>query len=437
MKNKEAKTIIRPDYLEPIKGFIDDGEFVKIITGLRRSGKSELMKMIKSEVVSRGVGEEHIIFLDFEELWLLDMRTPVKLAEFILSKMTDNKKYYLFFDEIQIVENWEQVIVGLRKKNTDIYVTGSNSKLLAGEWSTLLGGRCLIFTMHTLSYGEFVDFRKKQNIEPQSYILYDKETKEIIYDKKSDMILASQGSYLDDYFDFGGFPALSIYPYSLVKSQKIVRDIYSTALYKDVVQRYNIRNNDLLNRIVAYLFDNVGNLTSLKNIQASLLGSGRKVDPETIANYVGYLEEAFIIKKAAPYDIKGRGLLDSVGKYYLGDHSLQYSVRGIRVDKKQGVLENIVFKDLQRRGYEVYVGRIGEKEVDFVAEKKHENEKVYVQVCLEFSSKEVFEREFSSLKLISDNYPKYVVNMDRHSSNFTDEGIVAISLDKFLLKESL
>jgi hypothetical protein len=316
------------------------------------------------------------------------------------------------------VEQWEKVITGLRLKNTDIYITGSNSKILAGEWATLLGGRVLTFIMHTLSYPEFLMFRKSCG-----------------FTNFSDNAIKFE--YLESYIKFGGFPVLSIMPYSLDNAKKVVQDIFNTALYKDVVSRHKIRNIDLLNRIVGFLFDNVGSLTSFKNIAMALCTDKRKVDAETVANYIGYLEEAFIVKRAAPYNIKGKQLLDSNGKYYLGDHSLQYSVRGIRPDKVQGILENIVFKDLQRRGYEVYVGRLGDKEVDFVAEKQDGNEKVYVQVCMEFTTKEVTEREFSPLKAITDNYPKYVVNMDRFSPDYIDEGIVAISLDKFLLQEKL
>lgn len=411
----ENNTILRPDYLNQVKEFIDK-PFVKIITGLRRSGKSEFLKMIKSEIISRGVDEANIIFINFEELSTLEITNHVKLAAFILSKMTDDKRYYLLLDEVQIIGQWEKVINGLRLKNTDIYITGSNSKLLAGEWSTLLGGRCLTFTMYTLSYPEFLKFNEEK-------------------DKKYLPQFGQAG--IHDYIRYGGFPVLSVLPYSLDNAHKIVQDIFNTALYKDVVQRYSIRNNDLLNRIVAFLFDNVGNLTSFKSITSTLRTGGRSVDPETVANYIGYLEQAFIVKRAAPYDIKGKQLLDSNGKYYLGDHSLQYSVRGIRPDKVQGVIENIVFMDLQRRGYEVYVGRIGDKEVDFVAEKQNTNEKVYVQACIEFTTKDVIEREFAPLKAITDHYPKYVVNMDRFASDFIDNGIVAVSLDKFLLKESL
>lgn len=411
----ENKTILRLDYLNQIKEFIDK-PFVKIITGLRRSGKSEFLKMIKSEIISHGVDEAHTIYINFEELSTLEVTDHIKLAELILSKMLDAKRYYLLLDEVQIVEQWEKVVNGLRLKNTDIYITGSNSKLLAGEWSTLLGGRCLTFTMHTLSYPEFLHFNAEKDK------LYSPNAKQ---------------TTIQNFIDYGGFPVLSVMPYSLDNARKIVQDIFNTALYKDVVQRYSIRNNDLLNRIVAFLFDNVGNLTSFRSITAALKTGGRSVDPETVANYIGYLEQAFIVKRAAPYDIKGRQLLDTNGKYYLGDHSLQYSVRGIRPDKVQGVLENIVFMDLQRRGYEVYVGRLGDKKVDFVGEKQSTNEKVYVQVCLAFTSKDVTEREFSPLKSIADNYPKYVVNMDRFASDFIDNGIVAVSLDKFLLKKSL
>lgn len=408
--------ILRPNYINQFKDFIDK-PFIKVITGMRRSGKSELLKMIRDEIIARGVDENHILFINFEELWTLELSDNIKFANYILKQMVDDEKYYLFFDEVQNVEGWEKVINGLRLKNTDLYITGSNSKLLSGELSTLLGGRCLMFSIYTLSYDEFLKFRSWQN----EHLLKLKKSETTIY----------------DYINYGGFPVISKYPYTLENAHKIVEDIFNTALYKDVVQRNNIRNNDLLKSIVAFLFDNVGNLTSFKSITNALKAGGISADVETVSNYVSYLEDAFIVHCAKPYDIKGKQLLASNRKYYLGDHSLQYSVRKIRSDKIQGVLENIVFMDLKRRGYDVYVGRIGNKEIDFVAEKSNKDEKIYVQVCLEFSSNDVINREFAPLKDINDNYPKYVVNMDRFSPDYIEEGIVAISLDKFLMRERL
>lgn len=208
-------------------------------------------------------------------------------------------------------------------------------------------------------------------------------------------------------------------------------------MLKDVVVRHKLRQPQLLDKLVAFLYDSVGSFVLVSSIVKYMKNQNRGADPETVANYIKYLEDAFIIKSAPPYDVKGKRLLDDNNKFYLGDHSLQYAVRNRRPDKMQAILENIVFMELVRRGFYVYVGKINGKEIDFVAEERDGEQKIYVQVCLEFTDKSTYEREFASLKEIKDHYPKYVVNTDRRTSDFIDDGIVAISLDKFLLKPSL
>jgi hypothetical protein len=286
---------------------------------------------------------------------------------------------------------------------------------MSDEFSTLLGGRTLSFSVYTLSFSEFLEFRKASGL--------------------------SDGTDLDAellaYIELGGFPALSVNPYTNAEARKIVQDINGTALIRDVIQRYKIRHPQLLEKIVAFMYDNVGNIMSISSVSRYLKSQNRSADHETIANYIKYLHDAHIIRRAQRYDIKGKKLLETLDKYYLGDHSLQYAIRNFRADKIQGVIENIVFMDLLRRGYNVYVGKTdGEKEVDFAAEKDGGG-KVYIQVCMEFSgNKETYNREFSPLVAIKDSYPKYVVTMDKFWQA-DENGVKGIHLKDFLLRKEL
>jgi predicted AAA+ superfamily ATPase len=407
----KEKTIIRPLYLNAVSGFLDDPN-VKIITGIRRSGKTELLKMIEREISAR-VSADHIIYINFEDMDFENLTTSKELNRYLKSKIIDNDKYYIFLDEIQLVADWEKTVNALRLKNTDIYITGSNSNIMSEELATLLGGRTVSFQMNTLSFAEFIDFRNQSGIGTGNV---DME--------------------LNEYINIGGFPSLSVRDYSENDARKIVKDINSTALLKDVAVRHKIRQPQLLDKLVAFLYDNVGNLVSIRAIVHYLKSQGRGADPETIANYLKYLEDAFIIKTASRYDIRGKSLLQTNDKFYLGDHSLQYAIRNKRPDKVQGVLENIVFMELVRRGYNVYVGKMENKEVDFVAVEQDGTRKIYIQVCLEFTNPATYDREFAPLKDIKDSYHKYVVTLD---SNWrADEGgIMGIHLKDFLLRDIL
>jgi len=407
----QENTIERSNYLNQIKPFIDR-PFVKIITGLRRSGKTEMLKLIAQEIKNNTL-EAQIIYMNFEDMQWENITSSKELNAYFKEKMTDEKRYYIFLDEIQLVKDWEKSVNALRLKNTDIYITGSNSKIMSDELATLLGGRTISFKMNTLSFLEFMQFRKVSGIHTNT-----------IDDE------------LSAYIDIGGFPMLSVYPYSENDIRKIVSDINSTALLRDVVVRHQIRMPQLLDRIVAFLYDNVGNLMSIRSITNYLKSTGRGTDPETVANYIKYLEDAFIIKSAQRYDIKGKQLLETNNKYYLGDHALQYAVRNKRPDKIQGILENIVYMDLVRRGYLVYVGKIDDKEVDFIAEEKDGTRRIYVQVCYLLSNKDTYDREFNPLLSIKDNYHKYVVTLDKNWR--ADEmGVQGIHLKDFLTKEQL
>ena len=396
--------IDRPIYLNEIRGFIDK-PFVKVIKGIRRSGKSQLLKLIQREVLQMTDGG-HIIEMNFEMSEFFDIKSYIELAKYVEDRIKDEKKYYIFLDEVQEVEGWEKAVNSIRLMNTDIYVTGSNSKLTDTDYSKLLGGRTVSFNVYPLSFTEFVDFRKECAVK----------------DDPS----------LDEYIRLGGFPSVSMFDYTERDARRIVTDIHNTALFRDVIKRNAVKNPQLMDKIVAFLYDNVGNLVSPSGIANYLRSRGRKgIDHETIVKYIRYLEEGFIIRRAQRYDVKGKRLLETNDKYYLTDHSLQYVVRDLRADRIQGILENIVYMELVRRGYGVSVGKFDTREVDFVAEKT-DGQKIYVQVCLEFSSDEVYRREFAPLKEIKDNFPKYVISMDRFAERI-DEGVVGIHLRDFLL----
>ena len=407
-----TQPIERKIYTDKIKGFFDK-EQIKIITGIRRSGKSEILKLMRNEALKVTDGP-HIIFINFEDAEFDDIATYKELVKYVAGKMVDTKKYYIFLDEIQIVENWEKAVNSLRLKNTDIYITGSNSQLLSGELATLLAGRYVAFEIGTLSFAEFIDFRKINKIN------------------YSDPTAATD---IDEYIKIGGFPVLSTIQYTESQARQTITDIQSSAVLKDVVARNKIKNVPLLERIISFIYDNVGNLVSIRKIADYLKGNGGGADFETINSYVGYLEKACIIKKVSRYDIKGKKLLESNDKYYLADHSLQYAVRDMKRTNLPGILENIVYNELIRRDYKVYIGKMETKEIDFIAEKINGGEKIYIQVCTEYGSKETMDREFTPLTEIKDHYPKLVVTLDKYWQE-DRQGVKGIHLKDFLFSEN-
>ena len=414
-----AKLIERKIYTDKIKGYFDkELDLIKVITGIRRCGKSEMLKLIKKEALKQ-TDEEHVVFINFEDYEYIDLLNPQLLHDYVTQRIKDDGKYFIFFDEIQKVTDWEKVVSSLRLRNTDIYITGSNAQLLSGELATHIAGRYISFEIFPLSFGEFIHFRKVSGIEKNAGDL---------------------SKTIDDYISIGGFPLLSTKQFSPSEAREIVMDIQSSAVLRDVVERYKVKNVPLLQRIIAYVYDNVGNLTSLTKIANYLKANGGSADFETISNYVSYLENACIIRKVPRYDIKGKKLLESNDKYYLADHSLQYAIREMRKTNLPGILENIVYNELIRRAYKVYVGKMSKddnREIDFIAGKNNGDEKVYVQVCYEFGSKETMDREFLPLTEIkNDHYPKYVVTLDKYW-NENRNGVAGIHLKDFLLKENL
>ena len=394
----------RINAIRQIEPFIDK-PFIKVITGIRRCGKSSILLLLAKRLKKMGISNEQIIFINYENLDYADLDTYKKLYAFIKSKMKAKTKYYVFLDEIQEVENWEKAVNSLLQgKNADIYISGSNSKLLSSELSTYIAGRYVEFQIKTLSFAEFREFNGKSSVE-------------------SDFKL---------YLRKGGFPAVNIYPYSETEIQRIVLDIYNSAILRDVVQRNNIRNVELLDRISKFIFDNLGNLFSAKKIADYFKSQNRGVDVETIYNYLNALERAFVVKKVQRFDIKGKEILKTQEKYFVGDHSIVYSIMGYKDRFISGVLENVVMQEMERRGYKVFVGKLNNAEIDFVGEKQ--NKKIYLQVCYQLNSQNTISREFSPLGLIKDNHPKFVVSMD---SFFKDNinGIEHKFIGDFLLEK--
>ncbi|MCL2798106.1 MAG: ATP-binding protein [Firmicutes bacterium] len=420
--SENEKIIEREIYIEQIKDFIDK-PFIKIICGLRRSGKSSVLNLIIREVLKIS-DETHIIRLNFEEIENQWIKTSDQLNEYLLSRVKDDGKYYLFLDEPQEVVGWEKSVNGFRLKNSDIYITGSNSKLLSGEFSTLLGGRYVSFVIHSLSFGEFLKFRSEYGIGS------DDASKELL-----------------NYITIGGFPVLSTMMFGAAATKRIIEDINSSAILKDVIERKKIRSPELLKKLIAFVYDNVGSPVSINSIVKYLKNEKVACHPSTISEYLGYLAEAYIIHRVQRYDIRGKALLESNEKFYLGEHSLQYALFGIRAAARQGIVENIVYLELLRRGYSVYSGNLKKMfrnaegnreyktlEVDFVAKK--DNGKIYVQACLEFTNYESTKtREFAPLMEIDDHYPKYVVTLDP-MWQADENGVKGIHLKDFLLKDS-
>jgi predicted AAA+ superfamily ATPase len=400
--------ILRPTYIDAIIPFIDKPQ-IKIITGIRRSGKSVVLRLLKEELLQRGVQEEQIITINFESFAFIELIQAQKLYEFVKEKITNPQKYYLLLDEIQEVEDWEKAVNSfIVDFDVDVYLTGSNSHLLSSELATYLAGRYVEIPVFTLSYKEFLDFRHH----------YFKEEN-------------TANSFVQ-YLRFGGFPVIHTANYPDETAYKVVYDIYSSVILRDTVQRYKIRDIELLERVIKYAFDNIGNTFSGKNVADFFKSQQRKVDVNTVYNYLNALEGAFVLYRVPRYDIKGKEILKTQEKFYVSDVSIIYALMGYRDRMISGILENIVFLELKRRGYNVYIGKLDTTEIDFVAEKR--NEKIYVQVAYKLENEQTVNREFGNLLAINDQYPKYVVTMDEFWKD-NIEGIKHLHITDFLLGE--
>jgi len=402
--------IKRELYLNQLRDFINK-PFIKVITGLRRSGKSSILMLLRDELINLGIGEENIIYINFESFEFSEIDNADKLYKFVKDSIANKQRYYILFDEIQEVESWEKAVNSfLVDFNTDIYITGSNSRLLSSELATYLAGRTIAFHVYPLSFAEALQFKQSRTHETVSDIYKE----------------------FDNFLRMGGFPALHTGEYTYETAYKVVFDIYSSVILRDTVQRYNIRDVELLERVVKYVFDNVGNKFSAQNVADYFKNQHRKIDLNTVYNYLNALEGAFIIYRIPRYDVKGKEILKTQEKYFVGDQSLLYAVMGFKDRLISGVLENIVMLELKRRGYRVSVGKSDDKEIDFIGEKNEK--KVYVQVAYKMTEESTIAREFKPLLEIKDHHPKYVVTMDEMWKD-NMEGIRHKHIADFLLMD--
>ena len=374
-------------YLEEIKKYINK-PIIKVITGMRRSGKSMILKLIQEELQNIGIVKENIIYMNFESLIFMDIKDFEALYKHIIEKTSDKKgKIYILLDEIQEVKGWEKAINSfLVDLDVDIYITGSNANLLSSELATYIAGRYVEIKIYPLSFQEYIDFVSENNKENP----------------------LSLDEYFSQYMNFGGLPGIHIFNYNKEEIYQYLVDVYNSILLRDVIARNNIRDIELLERVVLYIMDNIGNTFSAKSISDFLKNQGRKLSVETIYNYLKALENAFIISKVQRYDIKGKNILETQEKYYLSDLGFRHAKLGYQSNDISGYLENIVFLELLRRKYKVNIGKQDNKEIDFVANLRDEN--LYLQVTYLLASPETIEREFSPLKSIKDNYPKMVLS---------------------------
>lgn len=398
--------IDRPLYMDKIMAYTDT-PFVKILTGVRRCGKSTILKMIMERLkTERHIPDERIISYRYDSMEYVDL-TAKDMYDQLKSRLSTEGKTYLFLDEVQEIEGWERVVNSLASDfDVDLYVTGSNSRMMSSEIATYLTGRYISFRIFTLSFGEYLMF--KRQYAPVS-------------DAKTE---------LANYVRLGGFPATHLQAYSQEEVYTIVRDIYNSTIFSDIVRRSQIRKIDQLERIVKYTFNNVGNTFSAKSIADYLKSEHRSLDNETVYNYLEKLEKAYLLHRCIRYDLQGRELLKTQEKFYLADVALRYSVLGYDADSVAASLENIVYLELCRRGYTVNVGKTNGGEIDFVAERQ--NERLYVQVTQEIRSEKTAKREYERLLEIRDNYPKYVLTTDAFAGG-NYQGIRTMHIADFLL----
>ena len=397
--------IIRPNYVNEIIKFIDV-PLVKVLSGVRRCGKSTILDMIKEELINnRNIKKENIISRKYNDVIYDDM-TCKDMHEDLIKDFVNDERYYLFLDELQEIKGWEKVVNDiLETYNVDIYVTGSNSKLMSSEISTYLSGRYVSIPVYTLSFKEYLTFKNKEN--------------------------SNVREMFDEYLQYGGFPLIGISNFDTVSAYQVVEGIYSAVITRDISKRHKIRNKDLFDRVVKYVIENVGKTFSANSIVKFLKSEQRTLSVETIYNYLKWLADAFIIYPCSRYDIQGKSVLKTQEKYYLSDISFKYSKFGFNTSMISAMLENIVYLEMRRRGYEVYIGKNASKEIDFIGVRREE--KIYVQVCRDLP--ENSDREIANLMEIKDHYHKYVVTKDNLAKG-NDNGIEIIHIVDFILKET-
>ena len=394
--------IVRPHYLNELKKY-RDVPLVEILAGIRRCGKSTILDMLREDLMANGVRPEQIIERRYTSLDLGDLPAAKDMYQDIKADLNAAGRNYLLLDEVQEIEGWEKAINSLLELgNTDIYVTGSNSKLMSSEISTYLTGRYVMIPVFPLSFEEYLTFKAKSGL--------------------------SQKELLNEYIRYGGFPIVALGMYDERTAYQIVEGIYHSVISNDIARRHSITNQELLNRVVRFIIENVGKNFSANSIVKFLKSEGRSLTVETIYNYLEWLEKAFVIYRCQRYDLQGKAVLKTQEKFYLADPALKYCMMGFNPKSIASMLENIVYFELRHRGYDVYVGKNETKEIDFVAVRR--DERVYVQVCRELP--DTSNREIGNLLEIKDHYPKYVVTMDDLAGGNID-GVRIVHLVDFLL----
>ncbi len=396
--------IIRPDYINAITPFTDT-PLVKILAGVRRCGKSTIFEMLVQQLKNKGISENNIIVRKYNDPEY-DGYTAKAMYADLKEAVRDKGRYYLFLDELQEISGWEKAVNSLTENfDVDVYVTGSNSKLMSSEISTYLTGRYVLIPVYTLSLKEYMAFKNKD-------------------------VSAAREAF-DEYVQYGGFPIIGISNFDTKSAYQVVEGIYASVITRDISKRHKIRNKDLFDRVVRYIIENVGKTFSASSIVKFLKSENRSLSVETIYNYLKWLSEAFIIYPCKRYDLQGKSVLKTQEKYYLSDISLKYSQMGFDRKMLSAVFENIVFLEMKRRGYDVYIGKNHTKEIDFIGVRR--DEKIYVQVCVELPTEST--RETDNLMEIKDHYHKYVVCRDTLAIG-NDNGIEITHIADFLLKEN-
>jgi hypothetical protein len=396
--------IQREKYLSKIRPFINK-PIIKIISGIRRCGKSVLLQLIQDDLKENGVSENNILSINFETVegmqYLEKEHLMDRLLVFLKGK---SERTYLFLDEIQEVIGWEKVVNAIQTEfNTDIYITGSNARLLSGDLTTYLAGRYVNIQVHPFSFSEFCELMSDHSL--------------------------SEKELFKKYIILGGMPFLKYMNFEYEPSMQYLSDVYNSVVMKDIITYHKIREVDLLDRIIRYIMDNTGNTFSANSISKFFKNEGRKVAVDTIVNYLSICENAFLIKKVLKEDLKGKKILKINEKYYIEDHGFREALSARNTADIQQILENIIYTEMISRGYQITVGKVEEKEIDFVCRKG--NEIIYLQVCYLLADEKTVEREFSVYDHIKDNYPKFVLSMDE--IDFSRNGIRHMNIVAFLI----
>ena len=408
-RSKEATMIYRSAYMNVLKQY-RGVQLVKILAGIRRSGKSTILNCLKEDLLAEGVAKDLILTHNFALMTMPSAMDAARMYEIISAQITDGDTYYLLLNEIQEVEGWEKVLnTFLERANVDIYVTGSNSKLLSSEISSYLSGRYIQIDVYPLSFSEYLLFKGTDVNQ-----------------------LSNKNQALLDYMQEGGFPLIAANNFSHEQTYQIVQDIYHAVVETDIVRRFKLRDTELFSRTVAFTLDNVGKVFSASSISKFLKNEGRKLSTETIYNYLNWLEKSFVIYRCKRFDLQGKEVLRTQEKFYVADSSLKFSLFGFAPTAVASMLENLCYLELRRRAYQVYVGKLGSKEIDFVADKT--GKRIYVQVCRNLPEDSA--REIENLTQIPDSWPKYILTLDEFATGTVD-GVEIMHIADFLLDQTL